>query len=181
MHLESWRKSHKGKKIKPGEILTLPPSKHCDAQTFTVKDVIPRYLKGKTICRAHVVWTSTCCICQAPFQFYKILTSRSLVRTCPLHRGLKPKHTLPKPPTAPYKPETPLRDTLVACLADCACTSPTIDLTAFVEYCMSMMEPPETGRDTRRQCVVACLRRMDRRGAWPHGVTLRGNLLNFAS
>lgn len=184
-HLEAWRKAHKGKarRVKIGDFLILPPSNQSAAQRFTVSSIFFRYpLQGKKR-KMHITWSSHCAVCGAPYDFYKVITSRSLVRTCPAHRGHKPRHAIPRPPKpakAPYKPETPLRDMVLACLADCALVAPQMALRDFLAYCVDQMIPPAEGRDTRKQCALGALRLAERRGAIPQGVELGDNVLNFA-
>ena len=177
-HCKAWRKLYRKRSIANGARIALP-------NPLQLFEVIGRKFWGHGKERkTSFVFASRCCLCGECYSFNVPERFRSLVRTCPEHRRMKPRadKQSPEAARASYKPETPLRDMILGELAECACVAPTMPLAAFLGHCVDMIEPPAQGqRDTRRQRVKAAIAALDKAGAWPDGARLDGNLLIFTS
>lgn len=153
MHLEAWRKSYKGKRIKAGTPFLAP-----DGQLFVVTGRLFWRRSGKKRPDISLIWQSCCQLCQAPYTFNVPYHATRMVRTCTKHRGKAPRAK---------KAYTPTQSLILATLIDPALQLlGMIDHESFIAQCAAQMSYVG-GRDTRKQRARQAMQALIDKGAWP--------------
>jgi len=157
--LKVWHALHKP--AQPGDSFVSP-----SGQLFVVHARAYYRFTGRKNPIVALDWQSHCALCGEPYVFRKYLFARSMIRTCPAHRGAMPPAPRPKrdkPARAPYVPPAPFRDFIVAELEALAQAGATMPRDELEEYLIDRIERGE-GRDARCQNVRRVLAQLEAQG-----------------
>lgn len=173
-HCKAWRRKHK-RKVRKGLQIALPNP----VQIFTVTGIMHFGPKAKPV-MTDFHFTSHCALCGEPYAFKVPSRFTGLIRTCPAHRGQKPRAD--KRPLKP--PSQRLGVVQAATLGELALAAQAglpVATSDMVARIAARLEPAAPGkRDTRRQRIVRCIESMLADDTLPDGITLDGMQFVFA-
>lgn len=171
--IKLWHALHRANKTRPQPGAQL---QFADGQVFTLAKML-RFGKGRKL-RVAYRWQSHCMICGAPYAFNKYASARSMIRTCPAHRGA---YATPRPARRPKERKArvmPIRAALLDAFASYALLGAPVAHGDLIDA--AAMQLADTGQhDTRRQRTARALRNMIDNEALPHGVALGADCFTF--